>query len=100
MDGPIALAARVPGAVRVTAGGAAGRERVTFRVDPSHHAGALSEAAGRKIAASAELALKLRRPLVGLVASSGADVFEGVAALHGWGKAARSLAACSGIVPV
>ena len=71
-----------------------------FRVDPSHHAGALSEAAGRKIAAAAELALKVRRPLVGVVASSGADVFEGVAALHGWGTAARAIAACSGIVPV
>ena len=100
MDRPIALAARVPGAVRVTAGGTDDRERVMFRVDPSHHAGALSEAAGGKIAASAGLALKLRRPLVGVVASSGADVFEGVAALHGWGKAARALAACSGIVPV
>jgi acetyl-CoA carboxylase carboxyltransferase component len=100
MDGPIALAARVPGAVRVTAGTGAARERVMFRVDPSHHAGALSEAAGRKIAAAAELAHKLRRPLVGVVASSGADVFEGVAALHGWGTAARAIAACSGIVPV
>jgi len=100
MDGPLALAARVPGAVRVTAGTVADRERVMFRVDPSHHAGALSEAAGRKIAAAAELALKVRRPLVGVVASSGADVFEGVAALHGWGMAASAMAACSGIVPV
>jgi acetyl-CoA carboxylase carboxyltransferase component len=100
MESPIALAARVPGAVRATAGGIGDRERVTFRVDPSHHAGALSEAAGRKIAASADLARKVRRPLVGVIASSGADVFEGVAALHGWGTAARAIAACSGVVPV
>ncbi|HVM64112.1 MAG TPA: carboxyl transferase domain-containing protein [Acidimicrobiales bacterium] len=100
MDGPIALAARVPGSVRATAGESGGRGRVMFRVDPSHHAGALSEAAGRKIAGAAALALKLRRPLLGVVASSGADVFEGVAALHGWGTAARAVAACSGIVPV
>jgi acetyl-CoA carboxylase carboxyltransferase component len=100
MDGPIALAARVPGSVRAMAGGAGDRDRVMFRVDPSHHAGALSEAAGRKIASAAELARKLRRPLVGVVASSGADVFEGVAALHGWGTAARAIAACSGVVPV
>ena len=96
----LALASDVPGAVGVTVGGVGGRERVTFRVDPSHHAGALSEAAGRKIAAAAEAALRLRRPLVGVMSSSGADVFEGVAALHGWGSAARAMVACSGIVPV
>jgi len=100
MDRPIDLAAAVPGAVKVTAGEAGGRTRVMFRVDPSHHAGALSAAAGRKIADAARLALRLRRPLVGVVASSGADVYEGVAALHGWGGAARALVACSGIVPV
>jgi acetyl-CoA carboxylase carboxyltransferase component len=35
-----------------------------------------------------------------VLASSGADVHDGVAALHGWGGAARALAACSGVVPV
>ncbi len=100
MTRTVDLASDVPGSVRVTAGGETGRERVMFRVDPSHHAGALSEAAGRKIADAAALALKVRRPLVGVVASSGADVFEGVAALHGWGGAARAMVACSGIVPV
>jgi acetyl-CoA carboxylase carboxyltransferase component len=100
MERTIDLAADVPGAVRVTVGEVGGRQRVMFRVDPSHHAGALSEAAGRKIAEAAGLALKVRRPLVGVVASSGADVFEGVAALHGWGSAARAIVACSGVVPV
>ena len=41
-----------------------------------------------------------RLPLVCLIASSGADLPEGMAALHGWGRAARALADCSGIVPV
>jgi acetyl-CoA carboxylase carboxyltransferase component len=100
MERTIDLAADVPGAVRVTVGEVGGRPRVMFRVDPSHHAGALSEAASRKIAEAAGLALKVRRPLVGVVASSGADVFEGVAALHGWGNAARAIVACSGVVPV
>ena len=31
--------------------------------------------------------------------SSGADIVEGFAALHGWGLAARALADCSGVVP-
>jgi acetyl-CoA carboxylase carboxyltransferase component len=34
------------------------------------------------------------------VASSGADIVEGIPALHGWGQAARSIADCSGVVPV
>jgi acetyl-CoA carboxylase carboxyltransferase component len=39
-------------------------------------------------------------PLVVVVRSSGADISEGIAALHGWGHAARALANCSGIVPM
>jgi acetyl-CoA carboxylase carboxyltransferase component len=36
---------------------------------------------------------------VGQFASSGADILEGIAALHGWGRAAKALAECSGVVP-
>lgn len=32
--------------------------------------------------------------------SSGADIVEGVAALHGWGLAAKAIAKCSGYVPI
>ena len=39
-------------------------------------------------------------PFVFFVASSGADVLDGVAALHGWGLAAAAIARCSGQVPV
>ncbi len=39
-------------------------------------------------------------PFVFFVASSGADVHDGVAALHGWGQAAAAMARCSGQVPV
>ena len=38
--------------------------------------------------------------MVMVLASSGADVSDGVASLHGWGRAARALAECSGMVPV
>ena len=41
-----------------------------------------------------------RDPVRLLVASSGADVLDGVAALHGWGKAAAAICRCSGQVPV
>ena len=35
-----------------------------------------------------------------MLSSSGADAHYGVAALHGWGQAARVLVQCSGVVPV
>src|SRR5579862_6818093 len=96
----LAVGDDVPGAVGVTFEAVDGRRQVHFRIDRTLHAGALSEAAGRQIAEAARLALRLGVPLVGVVASSGADVSEGVAALHGWGTAARAIVACSGIVPV
>jgi acetyl-CoA carboxylase carboxyltransferase component len=46
------------------------------------------------------MAVDLRLPFMGVLASSGADVHDGIGALHGWGTAARGLAACSGVVPV
>jgi acetyl-CoA carboxylase carboxyltransferase component len=38
--------------------------------------------------------------VVGVLATSGADLTEGVAALHAWGRVAAALAAASGVVPV
>ena len=34
-----------------------------------------------------------------VLASTGADILEGFAALEGWGRLARALVECSGIVP-
>lgn len=52
------------------------------------------------MAAAARRARRDRIPLVLLLASPGADVGEGLAALDGWGRVAAALAACSGTVPV
>jgi acetyl-CoA carboxylase carboxyltransferase component len=38
-------------------------------------------------------------PLVVVLASTGADIIEGIAALEGWGQLAKALVDCSGIVP-
>ena len=76
-----------------------GRRVVLVRVSSEQRRGALSASDSDTIAAGARMALDQRLPLVMLLASSGADVFEGVASLDGWGRAARALAACSGIVP-
>ena len=62
--------------------------------------GALSLEDGITIKEGADTALSLRIPLVLVLASSGADVSEGIDSLHGWGQGARAIAACSGMVPI
>jgi acetyl-CoA carboxylase carboxyltransferase component len=62
--------------------------------------GALSIEDGETIRVAAASALELGIPVVMVLASSGADVSDGVASLHGWGRAARALTMCSGMVPV
>ncbi len=76
-----------------------GRQVVWLDVDGSIHRGALSAAASSVIALAAQTALSKGLPFIAVIASSGADIEEGVAALHGWGLAAKALANCSGIVP-
>jgi acetyl-CoA carboxylase carboxyltransferase component len=61
--------------------------------------GALSIDDGDTMRVAADSALMLQIPIVLVLASSGADVSDGVASLHGWGQAARSLSRCSGVVP-
>jgi len=61
--------------------------------------GALRPADGENLAIAARTARDQRLPLVCFVESSGAAIDEGVAAVHGWGTAAREFVACSGVVP-
>ena len=96
----IALRAGVPSIVRVATRLIDERPVVWVDVDASDRQGALSSTSSEQIAAGADFALNQRVPLVVVVRSSGADISEGIAALHGWGHAARALANCSGIVPV
>jgi acetyl-CoA carboxylase carboxyltransferase component len=77
-----------------------GRSAVVVRTDSSHRRGALTMDDGATIAAAARTALHEQLPIVIWLSSSGADVHDGVAALHGWGSAARELVRCSGIVPI
>ena len=77
-----------------------GRRVVLVRVAEESRRGALSASDSETIAAGARMALGMRLPVVVVMASSGADVFEGVAALDGWGRAAKALSDCSGVVPV
>jgi acetyl-CoA carboxylase carboxyltransferase component len=72
---------------------------VWLEVDGAHHKGALSAAASHVIATAATTARTKGLPLVLQIESSGADILEGIQALHGWGTAAKALAECSGYVP-
>ncbi len=76
------------------------REIVAFVIEQSPRGGAIDAADGEVLAEAAALARQLRRPLVGVLHSTGVDVHAGLPALHGWGRAARALADCSGIVPI
>jgi acetyl-CoA carboxylase carboxyltransferase component len=98
------IRARHKGAVRAGMGDLDtrldGREVVTFIIDSTERRGALSEGDGELIAAAATMAREMRRPLIGVLSSSGADILGGIAALHGWGTAAKAVSDCSGLVPV
>ena len=96
----VRLRSRVPGAVAADVEELAGRPVVLVRTDPARHRGALTEVDGETLVRAAAVALNERLPLVGVLSTSGADVGEGMAALQAWGRAARAIVACSGIVPV
>lgn len=99
LHGTTTLRSRSAGNVSAQVSELGGRTVVQVRIDPSLRRGALDETSGLNLAAAARVALDERVPLVAVITSSGADVNDGVAALHGWGTAASALGACSGIVP-
>jgi acetyl-CoA carboxylase carboxyltransferase component len=94
------IAADHPGSLAAQLTTIEGRDVVLVEVGAQERRGALSEADGRTFAAAALHALQSGIPLLGVLASSGADVHDGVAALHGWGLAAQALSRCSGRVPI
>ena len=97
---PINLRAGVNGSIDVSVAELGGRRAVVARSSSDRRRGALGRADGESLASAARLALHQRTALVMELASSGADVSEGVDALHGWGTAAAAIANCSGIVPI
>ncbi|HXY28668.1 MAG TPA: carboxyl transferase domain-containing protein [Acidimicrobiales bacterium] len=90
----------IVGAVTSVVGRIGGREVVIARALGSMRRGAITHADGVRLAEAADQARRLNIPFVLFVASSGADVGDGIAALHGWGLAAAAMARCSGQVPV
>lgn len=77
-----------------------GRRVAWFRLSGGRHRGAIGPTEGQVIERVVRLALETGVPVVGEMATSGADVGEGVASLWAWGKVARALADASGTVPI
>ncbi|MFP5316884.1 MAG: acyl-CoA carboxylase subunit beta [Acidimicrobiia bacterium] len=77
-----------------------GRRVGWFRLAGGKHAGALGPTEGDVLARLVRSALDLGIPVVGEVSTSGADVGEGLPALHAWGRVAAAVAEASGAVPV
>lgn len=102
LDAPTAPIIRrlVAGSVRAGVENLGGRTAMVVRSVSDVRRGALSPDDGDTLAEAASVATQLRIPFVLVLSSSGADVSGGVASLHAWGRAARALAGCSGVVPV
>jgi acetyl-CoA carboxylase carboxyltransferase component len=99
VNAAIPLQHRRPGAAQAEVRRFAERDVIWLDVDATSRRGALSSDASAVIATAATTAAEMGLPLVAVVGSSGADIVEGIAALHGWGLAAQALTRCSGRVP-
>lgn len=80
-------------------GAVAGQPVFAFAQDSARMKGALDATHAKKICSLYELAIKNGAPVVGIFDCAGADIFEGVAALAGYGKIMQAVSAASGIVP-
>ena len=71
-----------------------------FRLEGGKRRGAIGTTEGETIERLVRSACDAGVPVVGVLATSGADLTEGVASLHAWGRVARALADASGLVPI
>jgi acetyl-CoA carboxylase carboxyltransferase component len=95
--------APVTAEVRVLEGGNGARRVVWVESGGETASGFRGVPLSSTISAVAEQAARTahdeRLPLVIQLASSGSDILEGIAALEGWGRVAKALVDCSGVVP-
>jgi acetyl-CoA carboxylase carboxyltransferase component len=93
------LVAQRSAAVTAAVGDLDGRTVSWFRLEGGKHRGAIGVAEGDALERAVRVGVELGIPVVGVMATSGADVGEGVSALHAWGRVARALTEASGVVP-
>ncbi len=94
-----ALTNLTPSDVRVTIRDLDGRDVVWAEFAEDDRPTSLTSASSEQLTAAADAARRQHIPLVFVLSTSGADINEGVPALHAWGRVAAALAACSGVVP-
>ena len=95
----VGIATGIPAPVSARVTRLEGRKVMWIEFDASEIAHPLSSQMTAIISEGLRAALDELIPIVLIVNSSGADIAEGVAPLHGWGTAARLLTKCSGRVP-
>ncbi|WP_420453321.1 acyl-CoA carboxylase subunit beta [Ilumatobacter sp.] len=89
----------VPGLAQVEVREFDGRRVVWIEFDDADEPARLTAATAQQIHRGVTAALEQRVPVVLVMSTSGTDIVEGMAALHGWGLVAGALARCSGVVP-
>ncbi|MDP9071696.1 MAG: methylmalonyl-CoA carboxyltransferase [Actinomycetota bacterium] len=77
-----------------------GRTVALFHLGGGEHRGAIGPAEGETVERLVGTATDLGVPVIGVLATSGADIVHGVASLHAWGRLARALTQASGVVPI
>lgn len=80
-------------------GAVCGQLVFAFAQDSARMKGALDAAHAKKICALYDMAIKNGAPVVGILDCAGADIFEGVAALCGYGKIMAAVSSASGVIP-
>ena len=93
------LLARVPAPISARVRLIGDRRVVWVDFHPVEPAAPLTTIQSNTWEVAARTALEERIPLVAVISSAGADIREGVGALHGWGRVATELTRCSGVVP-
>jgi len=96
---PTPLAARASAVVTADLREVGDHTVVWCRVEGGKRAGAIGPSEGEVLERAVRTAGRQGVPFVALVSSSGADVHEGVASLHAWGRVAAALQQVSGVVP-
>ena len=96
----VPVAARRGGAVEASLTDIDGRRVARFRLAGGPHRGAIGPVEGQIIERLIRTALEIGVPVVGELSTAGADVKEGLASLHAWGRVARALTDASGAVPI
>ena len=99
MPADLQIQAQLPGPATVVVRWLGDRRVVWVEFDAGEDGAALSSITSSIFEAAAVTAMEQRIPLVMVLSTMGADIDEGLPALHGWGRLAAALARCSGSVP-